>query len=396
MKTAGVKNRIIPAVFAFLCLLTACAAPQTPAPAPEAPPVQEAPTPEEEPLPPTEEASDEETPADRAKSLCAAMTAEEKVGQMFLVHWPGDNAAELAQRYHLGGYLLFADYFEPRPPEQVAQELAACQQAQQIPMLMAVDEEGGAVTRISCWPRYRQRPFASAQWLYANGGAERVAQDAKEKCELLRSLGINLNLAPVCDSSQDPNDYIYYRTLGRDHRETRGYVATVVAAMKGSGVGCTLKHFPGYGGNADTHTGMAVDDRPYEQFDLYDFSPFAGGIRAGAGSVMVSHNIINCMDPNNPASLSPGVHNVLRGNLAFDGVIITDDLTMEGIRQFAGEQEAAVLAVQAGNDLLCCSDFETQIPAVLEALEQGQIDMETVDAAVERILRWKIELGLME
>jgi len=315
---------------------------------------------------------------------------------MFLVHRPAENADQLAEEYHLGGYILFAEYFADRTPQQVREELDACQKAQQIPMLMAVDEEGGVVTRISQYPQYREQPFASPRQLYNNGGAERVAQDTKEKCELLRSLGINLNLAPVCDISQDPDDYIYWRTLGRDYKETRGYVATVVAAMKGSGVGCTLKHFPGYGGNADTHTGIAVDNRNYEQFGLYDFSPFVGGIKAGAGSVMINHNIINCMDPNNPASLSMGVHHVLRGNLAFDGVIITDDLTMEGIRQFVGEKEAAVLAVQAGNDLLCCSDFEVQIPAVLEAVEQGEIDMETIDAAVERILRWKMELGLIE
>lgn len=388
MRTVGWKKRFLPAVFALLCLLTACGTQQ-----PEAEPTPQPPQQSVEekdfqpPAPPT--------PEQKAKEMVAAMSVEEKVGQMFLVHYPSEKAAETAAEYHLGGYLMFADYFEKKDPQQVKEDIAACQAAQKIPMLMAVDEEGGVVNRISLYPQYREQPFASPQQLYNSGGAERVAQDTKEKCRLLSSLDINLNLAPVCDISQNPDDYIYWRTLGRDYKETRGYVATVVAAMKGSGVGCTLKHFPGYGGNADTHTGIAVDNRNYERFGLYDFSPFVGGIKAGAGSVMVNHNIINCMDPENPASLSPGVHRVLRGELAFDGVIITDDLTMEGIRQFAGEKEAAVLAVLAGNDLLCCSDFETQIPAVLQAVEEGTIEMETIDAAVERILKWKIELGVI-
>lgn len=389
MKTVGLKKWIIPAVFALLCLFAACgqAAEEPLAQAEEPLTTQTQQQPVREPI--------AEAPSDGIKEKIAGMTPEQKVGQMFLAHWPGEKAEELAAEYHLGGYVFFADYFENRTPEQVKEELTACQAAQNIPMLMAVDEEGGGVTRISQYPQYRQQPFASPQRLYNNGGLQRVAQDTIEKCELLNGLGINLNLAPVCDISQNPGDYIYYRTLGRDEKDTRAYVACVVAAMKGSGVGCTLKHFPGYGGNADTHTGVVMDNRSKEQFRQRDFEPFVGGIRAGAGSVMVSHNIAACMDGQNPASLSPEVHRVLREELEFDGVIITDDLTMEGIRQFIPDKEAAVAAVLAGNDLLCCSSFESQIPAVLEALEKGEIDMETIDAAVERILRWKMELGLI-
>lgn len=335
--------------------------------------------------------------AEQAHLLRLAMTDEEKVGQLFLVRWPGDEeATELAQRLHLGGYVLFADFFAEKTPDQVRKMLSECQAAQEIPMLLAVDEEGGTVNRISCYPQFRAEPFASPQRLYAAGGLERVAADTAEKCALLANLGLNLNLAPVCDVSQDAEDFIYYRTLGRSAEETADYVRCVVEAMAGSGVGSCLKHFPGYGSNADTHTGMAMDEREYEQFAQSDFLPFSAGIEAGAGAVMVCHNIVTCMDSERPASLSAEVHRVLRQQLGFEGVIITDDLSMEGIRQFCGEEEAAVAAVQAGNDLLCCTDVESQYAAVLAALQSGKLEPELVDAAVERVIRWKGELGLFE
>ena len=131
-----------------------------------------------------------------------------------------------------------------------------------------------------------------------------------------------------------------------------------------------------------------------ETFENSDFIPFEAGIRSGAQLVLVSHNIVSCMDEDRPASLSPQVHEILREDLGFSGVIVTDDLVMDGIRQFTDDGNAAVLAVQAGNDLLCCTDFETQIPAVLQAVESGEIAEERIDESVLRILKLKTELGL--
>ena len=122
--------------------------------------------------------------------------------------------------------------------------------------------------------------------------------------------------------------------------------------MQDEGITCVLKHFPGYGGNADTHTGIAYDSRPLEAFQQSDFLPFQAGIQAGADLVLVSHNIVACMDSQLPASLSPEVHRILREDLGFSGVVITDDLVMDGIRDFAGTEQAAVLAVQATT---CCA-----------------------------------------
>lgn len=342
-----------------------------------------------------EQAEEPDPIAARAQELLGGMTLEEKVGQMFIARCPETDAAQLAADYHLGGYILFGRDFKDKTAEQVTADIQSYQGAAEIPLLIAVDEEGGTVNRVSSNPNLRSSPFRSPQSLYSEGGLELVRSDAQEKCRLLESLGININFAPVCDVSQDPADFIYDRTLGRDAQETSQYVAAVVETMAEEGMGSVLKHFPGYGNNTDTHTGVAYDDRPYDTFLTSDFLPFQAGIAAGADMVLVSHNIVSAMDEASPASLSPEVHRVLREDLGFTGVIVTDDLVMDGVRDFAGDDEAAVLAVQAGNDLLCCTDFQTQVPAVLAAVESGEITEEQIDAAVLRVLTMKLRLGIL-
>ena len=342
-----------------------------------------------------EQAEEPDPIAAKAQELLDGMTLEEKVGQMFIARCPETDAAQLAADYHLGGYILFGRDFKDKTAEQVTTDIQSYQDAAEIPLLIAVDEEGGTVNRVSSNPNLRSSPFRSPQSLYSEGGLELVRSDAQEKCRLLESLGININFAPVCDVSQDPADFIYDRTLGRDAQETSQYVAAVVETMAEEGMGSVLKHFPGYGNNTDTHTGVAYDDRPYDTFLTSDFLPFQAGIAAGADMVLVSHNIVSAMDEASPASLSPEVHRVLREDLGFTGVIVTDDLVMDGVRDFAGDDEAAVLAVQAGNDLLCCTDFQTQVPAVLAAVESGEITEEQIDAAVLRVLTMKLRLGIL-
>ena len=203
-----------------------------------------------------------------------------------------------------------------------------------------------------------------------------------------------MNFAPVCDISTDPSDFIYARSFGQDAEQTSEYVKTVVKNMTGSGLGCVLKHFPGYGNNDDTHTGSAIDKRPYDTFKTSDFLPFEAGINAGAGAVLVSHNVVECLDSSHPASLSPEVHRILRDELGFKGVIITDDLDMDAISDFTDSQTAAVLAAEAGNDILCCTDFKDKYDAVLSAVNSGKFSRGIIDVAVTRILELKISLGL--
>ena len=226
------------------------------------------------------------------------------------------------------------------------------------------------------------------------GGTELLASDTREKCRLLSSLGLNLNLAPVADISTDPNDFIPYRSAG-DLVAATDYVTAYVTESVKAGVGSALKHFPGYGNNADTHTGIAVDKRSAETFRGSDFLPFRAGIEAGCGIVMVSHNIVECFDKENPASLSAEVHRVLREELSFDGVITTDDLAMQAITDSYGSGEAAVLAIEAGNDLICCSDLSVKYEAVKSAYESGRISLSRIEESVLRILEYKVTMGLL-
>lgn len=364
-------------------------------PAPE----KSAPSPEPAERPKTPAVSG---PAPQAKSpapdavdtLLDDMTLEEQAAQLFLTRVPADGAPFTRAP---GGYILFAGDFAGKTAEEVQGMTAALQAGAKVPLLVAVDEEGGGVTRVSSFAALRpEGRFPSSQQLYAQGGMEAVEADAAEKAALLQNLGINVNMAPVCDVSQDPADFIYGRTFGADAAATGMYVDRVVHAMERAQIGNVLKHFPGYGPNADTHTGSAYDARPYEAFRDEDFLPFAAGIDAGADCVLVSHNVMACVDGDGPASLSPGVHNLLRESLGFTGVVMTDDLMMEAIASRYTPGEAAVAAVLAGNDMLCTPNYEEGLAAVVTAVERGAIPAARVRESAARVLRWKQDLGLLE
>ena len=339
----------------------------------------------------------EEARQQRIWDLISSMTLEEKVGQLFFVRCPADSAVEDVSAYHLGGYLLFGRDTKDKTANELIQTIQGYQDAAAIPLLIGVDEEGGTVVRVSSNPHLRSEKFASPQRLYALGGMDRILADTREKNVLLRALGFNVNLAPVADVSTDPGDFIYDRAFGQDAAATSDYVSAVTGRMRADGMGSVLKHFPGYGDNADTHTGIAVDDRPYEDFVNSDFLPFLAGMAAGGdtAAVLVSHNIVECMDPDLPASLSPAVHRILRQDLGFDGVVMTDDLAMDAVGAYAGDGAVAVMALQAGNDMVVTTDYRSQIPKVLEAVENGSLEETAIDAACRRVLRWKQALGLL-
>ena len=385
-------NRLLAAMLAALMLLSLAAcgsAPQTaePSPAP-APPTAYEPSPA--PVP--------EPPVDPLEKFLDSMTLAEKVGQLFFVRCPAENAAEDVSAYHLGGYILFGRDTKDKTANELIQAIQSYQDAAAVPLLIGVDEEGGTVVRVSSNPHLRSEKFASPQRLYSLGGMERIVADAREKDVLLDALGFNVNLAPVADVSTNPNDFIYPRAFGQDAPATADYVSAVTAQMTADGMGSVLKHFPGYGNNEDTHTGIAVDERPYEDFVNSDFLPFSAGFKSGGAmtAVLVSHNIVECMDGELPASLSPNVHRILREELGFDGVVMTDDLAMEAVSAYAGDGAVAVMALEAGNDLVLTTDYRTQIPKVIEAVENGTLNKAVIDAACLRVLRWKQALGLLE
>ena len=225
---------------------------------------------------------------------------------------------------------------------------------------------------------------------------EWVISMEEEKAQLLTRLGINVNLAPVCDITTDPAAFMYDRSFGQEPEITAQFISQAVQTMHKYGLGSALKHFPGYGDNTDTHTGIAVDSRSLESLEGRDLIPFRSGIEAGCGAILVSHTIVECLDADHPASLSPAVHQYLRTEMGFEGVILTDDLVMQAITSLYGAGEAAVLAVLAGNDLLCSTDYAVQYEAVLAAVLSGRIDFDTLNNAVRNVLQWKQELGLLD
>ena len=365
---------------------------------PSQPEEPEAPTQPEEPIVPDEPEPDPRQEA--IDALLSSMTLEEKVGQMFFVRCLDVQAAEKVSEYHLGGYLLFGRDFQTTTGDWLTAEaftanVASYQAAADIPLLIGVDEEGGTVARATRNPNLFAAKRQSPQTIYAQGGMEAILTDTRQVNQGLLSYGINVNFAPVADVSTNSSDFIYDRTFGQDAAATAEYISQVAAEMDTVGIGSVLKHFPGYGSNSDTHTGVAVDERPYEQFVQEDFLPFQAGIDAGADCVLVSHNIVTAMDGDLPASLSPEVHRILREELGFTGVVLTDDLAMDAVESYAEDGSVAVLAVLAGNDMIVTTDFETQIPLVIAAVEDGTIDQATIDQAVSRVLGWKYDLGLL-
>lgn len=380
----------------LLLTLTACG-PTEPEQIQEDPPVTEEPeVPEPDPAP-----TPEELAAQEIEDLLSSMTLEEKVGQLFFVRCPDSGAVEDVGTYHLGGYILFGRDFADKTADDVIQTIRSYQSAAAadtgIPLLIGVDEEGGTVVRVSSNPHLRSEKYPSPQKLLAAGGIEALVADTTDKDALLQGLGINVNLAPVADVSTDPSDFIYDRTFGRDAADNADCVTAVMTQMAADGMGSVLKHFPGYGNNVDTHTGIAVDQRSLESFQQSDFLPFSAGISAGDGTtaVLVSHNIITAVDDSLPASLSPAVHDLLRTELGFDGVAMTDDLAMDAVAAYSEDGAVAVMALQAGNDLVITTDYRTQIPKAMEAVENGTLSTETIDTACRRVLQWKQNLGLL-
>ena len=211
---------------------------------------------------------------EKAKELVNVLTLEEKIGQLFLVRYPESNQVQILEKYKFGGYIFFERDFKNKTKDEVKSEIANLQNHANIPLLIAVDEEGGKVVRISSNKNLAEEKFKSPSELYNEGGFDKIKEDTIEKSNLLYDLGINLNLAPVVDIAGSVFDYIYPRTLGKDTDLTSTYAKTVIEASKESKVSYTLKHFPGYGSNKDTHNGIAISNKLYEGIVKNDLPPF--------------------------------------------------------------------------------------------------------------------------
>jgi beta-N-acetylhexosaminidase len=354
------------------------------------------------------------------RALVSRMTLEEKVGQLFVMRVYGHSAtapdqadidanlkeigvrtaAELVERYRVGGIIYFAWAHNTREPHQIADLSDGIQRAslglpRGLPVLISTDQEHGIVARVG-------RPatlFPGAMALGAGGSRPDARTLGRIAGAELRAMGIRQNYSPVADVNVNPaNPVIGVRSFGADPRAVSALVAAEVAGYQGSGVAATAKHFPGHGDtNVDSHTGFPTITHSRELWEKLDAPPFRAAIAAGIDSIMTAHLMVPALDGSgDPATLSrPILTGILREHLGYDGVVVTDSLGMEGVRTKYGDDRVPVLALKAGVDqLLNPPDLDLAWNAVLAAVRDGELTEARLDASVLRILRLKARLGL--
>jgi beta-N-acetylhexosaminidase len=356
------------------------------------------------------------------KRRLKAMSLEDKVGQLFTVYAYGrtadttdpadvaknqethgvDNAAELIATYRPGGVIYFAWSNNVADPDQITDLSNGLQAASTadggIPLLIATDQEHGLVTRIG--PPATQLPGAMALGATHDSGTARDA--AVISGTELRAMGLNLNFAPDADVNVNPaNPVIGVRSFGSDAEHVAAFAAAQVAGYQARGdLAATVKHFPGHGDTEDdSHTDLPQIDHTYEEWRLIDAPPFRAAIDAGVGAIMSAHIQFPALDATlTPATLSkPIITGVLRDELGYDGVIVTDSLAMEGVREGYGDDRIPVLALLAGVDMLLMPvDLDLAYHAVLAAVTEGELTEKRIDQSVTRLLRLKYRLGLFD
>ncbi|WP_433009947.1 glycoside hydrolase family 3 protein [Kribbella sp. CA-294648] len=356
-----------------------------------------------------------------ATATMARMTLEEKVGQLFVTYAYGATAttadprnvtaygvatpAEVVAKYKLGGVIYFAWTGSVANPPQIAALSNGLQQTSlgvgqkvSVPLLISTDQEHGVVFRVG--PPATQ--FAGAMAL----GAGRSTADAREAAAIagaeLRAVGVNQDYAPVADVNVNAlNPVIGVRSFSSDPElVARLTAAQVDGYQRDGGIAATAKHFPGHGDTAtDSHTGLPTIDHTREEWERIDAPPFRAAIAAGIDSIMTAHIVVPSLDPSgDPATLSkPIMTGILREELGYDGVVVTDSLGMAGVRQKYGDAEVPVLALEAGVDqLLMPPRMDIAYNAVLDAVRSGRISEKRLDQSVYRVLRRKHLNGLVD
>ena len=340
----------------------------------------------------------------KAEQLLSEMTLQEKVYQMFVVfpsaitdttdQTTAGEATRLAlQTYPVGGFIYDKNNLVSQ--EQIRTMLTNTQSYSKIPLILTCDEEGGRVNRLmgtigTTW--------VGAMLKYQNQGTSKATENAQTIAEDLLSCGFNLNLAPVADVWSNPaNTVIGDRAYSNDFQQAAELVAAAVEGFHNGGTACTLKHFPGHGDTStDSHYGAVYVNKTLETIRQEELLPFQTGIAAGADAVMMGHLIVQDVDEE-PALFSYKlVTELLREELGFDGVVMTDSLQMQAMTDYYDSGEIAVKAVKAGVDVLLCPyDLETAADALLQAVEQGELSEERLDESVLRILTLKETRGIL-
>ncbi|MFF7290523.1 glycoside hydrolase family 3 protein [Streptomyces griseorubiginosus] len=358
----------------------------------------------------------------RLRSLISRMTLPEKVGQLFVMRVYGHSAtapdqadidanlqeigvrtaAEMIAKYRVGGIIYFTWAHNTRDPHQIADlsngiQRASLEQPRGLPVLVSTDQEHGIVCRVG----EPATLFPGAMAMGAGGSRGDARTLGRIAGQELRAIGIRQNYSPVADVNVNPaNPVIGVRSFGSDPRQVAALVAAEVAGYQGARVAATAKHFPGHGDTAvDSHYGFPVITHSRALWEDLDAVPFRAAIRAGIDSIMTAHIQFPALDASgDPATLSrPILTGILRGELGYDGVVVTDSLGMEGVRTKYGDDRVPVLALKAGVDqLLNPPSLDVAWNAVLNAVRDGELTEARLDESLLRILRLKARLRLFE
>lgn len=347
-----------------------------------------------------------DTDSSQIEDIISKMTLEEKVYQMMFVTpealtgvgqvvQAGETTKAALEAKPVGGIIYFSPNITSR--EQITAMITACQSYSKIPLFIGVDEEGGRVARIANKGNMGTTKLAAMKNVQSREEAYQVGLTLGSD---LKGLLFNVDFAPVADVIvEEKNSEIGDRSFGTDPLWVGDCVAGVVKGLEEKGVASVLKHFPGHGSTTvDSHTGYSASYRSIDELRACEFVPFKKGIEAGSDFVMVSHmTLVNVIEDKLPASLSGEViTGYLKGELGFRGIVITDSLSMGAITTQYTQSEAAVMAVEAGCDMLLMPrDITAAANAIIKAVNDGKIPNERIDQSVRKILEIKKEKGLI-
>ncbi len=348
-----------------------------------------------------EEEKEEDILGDTAKKFYSEMPIEDKVAGLFMVTpesvtgvtvatQAGEGTQKALEQYAVGGLIYFGQNIKDK--EQITEMLSSTAAKSNYPIFLGVDEEGGDVSRVAN-SGIDVTEVGDMAAIGAGGDASAAFNAGETIGSYLKEIGFNVDFAPVADvTPEGVESALGNRSFGSDPQAVGEMVSNAVNGLEGTGVSACLKHFPGLGSTTDdTHKGRVEIDKTMEELRAVDFVPFSAGIEAGADFVMVSHATAPAIDEELPSSLSKKViTDTLRGELGFEGVVITDALDMSAITEYYTPEEAAVMAIEAGADILLMpQDFEAAYNAVLAAVQDGTISEERIDESLDRIYRVK-------
>lgn len=347
----------------------------------------------------------EQIKAENINQILADMTIEEKVGQLLMMDFRknaddtdmtvlSEDAAQQIADYHLGGVILFAENLDTMEQSQML--VNQMQAAADMELFIGIDEEGGMVSRLD----KSQIPHVSIpNAAQMQGDIAQAKQAGADIGTVLSKIGVNVDFAPVADVYTNPeNTVIGERAYGTDANAVADMATAFMQGLEAQGVKAVAKHFPGHGDTAtDSHDGMAISNHDLTRLQDVEFVPFSRLVQEGIDFVMVGHiTMPQVTEDGLPASLSSQAIALLRENIGFDGIVITDAMNMGAIVSYYPDGQAAVQAIQAGVDIvLMPADLEAAYLALLDAVGKGEISQTRLDESVRRILEVKYDCGML-